>query len=57
MKKQFWMLNKYNGDVRHDNPLWELTKANFKSEAEVRKAYAARAESLNYEILEVKERN
>ena len=54
MKTQYWMLNKYNGDVLHKNPLWELSKGEYKNEGEVRKAYAARAKSLNYEIVELR---
>ncbi len=36
MKTQYWMLNKYNGDVLHKNPLWELSKGEYKNEDEVR---------------------
>ena len=45
---------KYSGTVGGDNPRWELTRGRFRSEIAVRKAYAARAKSLNYEILEAK---
>lgn len=54
MKNQYWMLNKYNGEVNFKNPCWELSKGSFKNGDEVREAYAARAKSLNYEIIELK---
>ena len=54
--KQYWMKVKYNGTARCTNPRWELTRGRFRNEISVRNAYAARAKSLDYEILEVKER-
>ena len=52
--KQYWMKIKYEGVVAHDNPHWQLTRGQFRTEEAVYKAYEAQAEAFDYEILEVK---
>ena len=52
--EQYWMKVKYIAPVGGDNPCWELTRGRFRNETAVRNAHAARAKSLDYEILEVK---
>ena len=51
---QYWILVKYNGTVGCTNPLWELTRGKFPTEASVYKAHESRAKSFDYEILETK---
>jgi hypothetical protein len=48
---------KYSEPVRCDNPCWELSQGKFRNETAVYRAYEARAKALDYEILEVKERD
>ena len=55
--KQYWMKIKYNEPVSSTNPIRELTQGEFRNEAAVHRAYEARAKALDYEILEVKERD
>jgi hypothetical protein len=51
------MLVEYQGEgnarPRCANPLWEFTQGRYRSEAAVRKAYKARAKSLDFKILAV----
>ena len=55
--KQYWMKLKYNGPVSGTNPIWELTQGKYRNEIAVHRAYEARAKALDYEILELKERD
>jgi hypothetical protein len=55
--RQYRMLVEYQGEgnarPRCANPLWEFTQGRYRSEAAVRKAYKARAKSLDFKILAV----
>ena len=54
--KQYWLKVRYNNSVQCDNPLWMLTQGVFRNVTAVYRAYQHQAKAMNYEILEVKER-